>query len=302
MQKIPLYILSGFLGSGKTTLLKRIIEKYSPLNKIGVIQNEFAPVNIDGKELKATGKNFDLLEVNNGSVFCACLLGDFVQSLAAFIQECDPGMLVMEASGLSDTTSLAEMLTAPVLQDHLFLASNICIVDAFNFFKTGRIHQRLSHQIRMADQILINKTDLAGDSVPLLKESISKINPFAAVTETTYCAIDNELGLNPVPKYYFESVSPMDRPAIHSMVIKSAKKMGFIELENFLKKWGQMAFRIKGFVNLTNGTTMAVQCVYDQIETRRVENIHGPTELIAITDQFTLHEWNQSFREYCSVQ
>ncbi|MCD6354608.1 MAG: hypothetical protein J7L95_03575 [Prolixibacteraceae bacterium] len=52
MNKIPFHIISGFLGSGKTTFLKRIIEQYSSQTKIGIIQNEFAPANIDGVELK----------------------------------------------------------------------------------------------------------------------------------------------------------------------------------------------------------------------------------------------------------
>ena len=77
MQKIPLHIISGFLGSGKTTLLKNILEKYSDTIKIGVVQNEFAPANIDGIALKKTGKNFNLLEIKNGSVFCVCLLSTF---------------------------------------------------------------------------------------------------------------------------------------------------------------------------------------------------------------------------------
>ena len=106
MQKIPFHIISGFLGSGKTTLLKRIIEKYSDNAKIGIIQNEFAPANIDGVELKKSGDNFTLLEINNGSVFCVCLLGDFLRSLEKFINENTPDILVIECSGLSDTTSI----------------------------------------------------------------------------------------------------------------------------------------------------------------------------------------------------
>jgi G3E family GTPase len=55
MQKIPFHIISGFLGSGKTTFLKRIIDLYSEKYKLGIIQNEFAPSNIDGVELKNSG-------------------------------------------------------------------------------------------------------------------------------------------------------------------------------------------------------------------------------------------------------
>ena len=90
MQKIPFHIISGFLGSGKTTFLNKIIENYSDKYKLGIIQNEFAPANIDGTILKKSEKNFDLLEINNGSVFCVCLMGDFVRSLEKFIDNTTP--------------------------------------------------------------------------------------------------------------------------------------------------------------------------------------------------------------------
>ena len=112
MSKIPFHIISGFLGSGKTTFLKRILEQYSGEKKIGIIQNEFAPANIDGVELRKSGKDFNLLEINNGSVFCVCLLGDFVSSLEKFVDEYHPDDIIIEASGLSDTTSISEIIAA----------------------------------------------------------------------------------------------------------------------------------------------------------------------------------------------
>lgn len=98
MAKIPFYLVTGFLGSGKTTLLKRYLDKYSDEKKIAVIQNEFAEINVDSRELRKTGKSFELLEMNNGSVFCVCLLGDFVSSLSDFILQHHPDMIVLEAS------------------------------------------------------------------------------------------------------------------------------------------------------------------------------------------------------------
>ena len=87
MKKIPFYLVTGFLGSGKTTLIKQFIERYADSKKIAIIQNEYAEVNIDSRELKLTGKSFELLEMNNGSVFCVCLLGSFIHSLADFIHQ-----------------------------------------------------------------------------------------------------------------------------------------------------------------------------------------------------------------------
>ena len=77
--KIPLILITGFLGSGKTSLLKQILRETGSEKRIAIVQNEFAPGRVDSNELQSTGFPFDLLEVNNGSVFCACLLDDVKQ-------------------------------------------------------------------------------------------------------------------------------------------------------------------------------------------------------------------------------
>lgn len=297
MQKIPFHIISGFLGSGKTTFLKRIIEKYSSETKIGIIQNEFAPANIDGAELKQSGKDFSLLEINNGSVFCVCLLGSFVRSLEKFIDEHQPEVLIIEASGLSDTTSITEVISSGSLAEKIYMASNWCIVDSLNFARAGLMKQRVSHQLRMADVVVINKTDLLENGTDSIRSEIIKSNPFAEIRETTFCNIDFELGNPVIDKYYFTSVKTMPRPDINSMVIKSGRKITRPSLENFLHEWAPKAYRIKGFVNLKDGKTVAVQCTFATVEIIDTGNNFHPTEIIALSDQFTLREWNKAFRE-----
>lgn len=297
MNKIPFHIISGFLGSGKTTFLKHIIDQYSSGKKIGIIQNEFAPANIDGAVLKQSGKDFNLLEINNGSVFCVCLLGDFVVSLDKFVDEYQPDDIIIEASGLSDTTSISEIIAASSLADKIYLASNWCIVDAPNFAKVGFMKQRVSHQLRMADIVVINKTDLAETGIDKVRDEIKKINPFAEIRTTTFCNIDFELGNSPISKFYFSEVEAMKEPKINSMVIKSARKISRQSLEIFLNEWAPKSYRIKGFVNLTDGKIAAVQCTFETIEIIEMENTFRPTEIVAISDKFTMKEWNRSFKE-----
>ena len=297
MQKIPFHIISGFLGSGKTTFLKRIIDKYSAETKIGIIQNEFAPANIDGAELKKSGKDFNLLEINNGSVFCVCLLGNFVRSLEKFIDEYRPDMLIIEASGLSDTTSISEVVSSGSLAEKIYMASNWCIVDAQNFTKVGLMKQRVSHQIRMADVVVINKTDLIVNGIEAIRAEIKKSNPFAEIKETIFCNIDFKLGNSAINKFYFGELKAMPRPDINSMVIKTGRKISRNSLELFLNEWAPKAYRIKGFINLNEGKTAAVQCTFDTVEISEIDNSFHPTEIVALSDQFNLREWNKAFKE-----
>lgn len=297
MNKIPFHIISGFLGSGKTTLLKRIIMQNATGNKIGIVQNEFAPANIDGVELRKSGKNFELLEINNGSVFCGCLFGDFTRLLEEFINEHQPDVLVIEASGLSDTTSMSEVLSAGTLSEKIFLASNWCIIDAQNFGKLGLMKQRACHQLRMADVVVLNKTDLCNSDIKHIEEEIRTINPFVKIKQSVFCDIDFELGKITLSKIYPADVKTLSRPNINSMLIKTSRKIRRDSLLRFLKEWASKAYRIKGYVNLKEGGTVAVQCTFDSVEITDVEDSFQPTELIALTDQFTLREWNKGFRE-----
>ncbi|MDB4582212.1 CobW family GTP-binding protein [Draconibacterium sp.] len=297
MQKIPFHIISGFLGSGKTTLLKRIIEKYSSKKKIGIIQNEFAPSNIDGAELKKSGQDFNLLEINNGSVFCVCLLGNFVRSLEKFIDEYQPDIVIIEASGLSDTTSISEVISAGSLAEKIYLASNWCIVDAQNFAKVGLMKQRVLRQLRMADVVVINKTDLVENGIEQVEQEVRKINPFAEIKKSTFCDIDFELGNSAINKFYFGEIKTMPRPEVNSMVIKTSRQVSRESLQLFLNKWAPIAYRIKGYVKLKERKTVAVQCTFDSVEIVNVEDNFHPTELIALTDQFALREWNRAFKE-----
>ncbi len=297
MQKIPLHIISGFLGSGKTTFLKQILGKYSDEVRIGVIQNEFAPASIDGVFLKKTSRNFSLLEIKNGSVFCVCLLGTFTRSLESFIDEHRPEAIIVESSGLSDTTSIAEVVSSGNLAEKIYLATNWCIVDAQNFSKVGIQKQRVTHQLRMADEVIINKIDLEPEKTPEIKSEIKRINPFAEIRESSFCSVDFELGKVFGDKFYFSEAKTLPRPEINAMVIKSGKKVSQKALEGFLAEWSPKAYRIKGFVNLSERKTVAVQCTLGTMEIEETELSFQSTELIALTENFTLREWNKAFKE-----
>ncbi|MBN2637289.1 MAG: GTP-binding protein [Prolixibacteraceae bacterium] len=297
MQKIPFHIISGFLGSGKTTFLKRIINQYDSNQKIGIIQNEFAPANIDGVELKKNGHNFHLLEINNGSVFCVCLMGNFARALEKFINEHQPEILIIETSGLSDTTSISEVISSGKLAEKIYIASNWCIIDAQNFAKAGLMKERVVNQLRMADIVLINKADLITEGLDNLIQQIKQINPFAEIKTTSYCNIDFELGNTARNKIYFDDLKTLARPDVNSMVIRTAKKVSKNALTDFLNDYSPKAYRIKGFINCSDGKTWAVQCTTTNVELVLADNAYHTTELIAISDQFTLKEWYQAFKK-----
>lgn len=294
-------LVTGFLGSGKTTLVRQLIDHYAGSQKIAIIQNEYAGVNIDARELKQSGKSFELLEINNGSVFCVCLLGSFVHALSGFIARHQPDLIILEASGLSDPISIGQVISAPALSQLVWLAHIYTIVDALNFRKTLQRVGRNAHQIRVADTLIINKCDLAGESIAGIRTELSRINPYARMIETNFCRIELTAG-TPIREFISiagKQIAPSaGRPDINSVVIKTTKTVSAENLGHFIRKYSLIAYRIKGYV-ISNEGTMAVQASFTQTEIARVAGYFSTTELVIIGPEIDQKDLQTEFESLC---
>jgi len=303
VKKIPFYLVTGFLGSGKTTLIKHFIACNDDSKKIAIIKNEYADVNIDSHELKQTGKSFELLEMNNGSVFCVCLLCSFVKSLADFIKEHQPDLIILEASGLSDPISISQIISTPALRNLIWLAHTYTVVDALNFQKTIERVGRNTHQIRVADTIVLNKCDLALDSINEIKIKLLIINPFAGIIETSFGNIE----FIPVSVFHFpasvigkDQPISLERPDVGSAVIRFLKPISYENLNLFIQKYSLISYRIKGYVSTTKGS-VSVQSSFDQINMKPIANSFYHTELVIIGTNIDQEKLQQEFEYLCSL-
>lgn len=151
---IKLYLITGFLGSGKTTFLKNFVSLFDN-ERIALIINEFGKEGIDGELLSPL--NIDISEINNGSIFCACRLEQFEQTLKEIIKK-EPKAIIIEASGLSDPTSIRNILSDKEY-DRIQYMGSICLVDAVNLKKVYSTARVCKKQIAISDVAIINKTD-----------------------------------------------------------------------------------------------------------------------------------------------
>ena len=103
-----LVLLTGFLGAGKTTFLNHILREYEN-SRVGMIVNEFSQTGVDGALIRRDIPGAEMVELNNGSIFCACIKDSFVDSLVALGQQ-DLEYVFVEASGLADPSSIASIL------------------------------------------------------------------------------------------------------------------------------------------------------------------------------------------------
>lgn len=301
---IPFYLVTGFLGSGKTTLLKNILREYAGAKRIAIIQNEFAATSTDGKELELTGSGFKLVEVNNGSVFCVCMLGNFAASVGKVIDEYAPELIFLEASGMSDPINILELLQDGLIRDKVQLAEIITVVDVQNFERALKMLTRSRHQVMVADRVLINKTDLFPEGVEAVRKSIRKINPFATVVATSHCRLDPEQylpegGVEHQAASAFGKKESEGRPDVKASVLRINKKISPEGIKTFVTEMQEACPRIKGFVNASDGNVYMIQSVFDSFEQYVVEGYTGPSEIIAFGRDLTPKLLREKFLKHC---
>lgn len=298
---IPLHLVIGFLGSGKTTFLKHYLQTKRNTGHTAIIQNEFSPVNIDGRELQEFS-GYKVMEVNNGSVFCVCLLGSFVKSLAEFIERVKPDELIMEASGMSDPVSIGQILEAEPLRGKVYLGHVWTVVDARNYLRANAFQQRIVSQLRIADTIIVNKKDLAGENAGDVSLAVKRLNPFARVIESAYAQIDVDT-INKVMNLYPEvtgngQVYPL--PGLESVVVKTSREIKQEGLPAFIEELKGRAIRCKGFVRLKATQGVFIQGTFDDYSLQPAPDMSGPTEFVVIGPRLKELGLQRLFEKYCS--
>jgi G3E family GTPase len=288
-RNVPLVLVTGFLGSGKTTLIKYLLGNMDPGLRIGIVQNEYAAANIDTSELRSVDRKFEVLEVNNGSVFCVCLLGSFIDSLGDFTDQYNPDLVMIEASGLSDPIAIAEILQHEKLVDRVYLSAVWCVIDGQNYRKVRKMNTRVERQVIIADRIILNKSDLIeGDSeaiLPLLKA----LNPDARIITTTYCQIPLDLLHEPVneplallKETEHRRYKPSGRAEISTVVLRTSRPIDRKGLDTFIREVESKLVRLKGFVLLSDQKVISIQSEFGHTRISEVTHYQGNTELIGL--------------------
>lgn len=192
MTKRPVTIVTGFLGSGKTTLLARVLEHPSMTNT-AVLVNEFGEVGLDHHLLHRADERTVLL--GSGCV-CCTTREDLAEALLELLYLEEQGTIeplnqvVVETTGLADPAPILHtIVTDPTLQHHFYVDLVIATVDAVN----GNLHLDRNpesvKQVAAADRIFVTKTDIAGESRPLVSR-LRAINPSAHISNTPSGVLD----------------------------------------------------------------------------------------------------------------
>ena len=178
--RIPVTIVTGYLGAGKTTLLNRMLAGTHG-KRIAVIVNEFGEIGIDGDLI--VHQDEELFEMNNGCV-CCTVRGDLLRTLRELLAR--PGRfdaIIVETTGLAEPAPVAQTFCVDhFLRERISLDSITTVVDAVHIDARLGDSREAAEQIAFADQIVLNKIDLAPPTeLARIERRIKALNPLAPI-------------------------------------------------------------------------------------------------------------------------
>lgn len=250
--KARLFLFTGFLGSGKTTLLTRLLEAL-PEKRIGVIQNEFGRLGIDGTILGRD--SVEMIEINRGSIFCSCLKLSFVQALADMAAR-QLDYLFVESSGLGDPSNIAEILEAvKVLAGEKYtFGGSLCLVDGAHFLEQLDDLETVYRQIKHCHLAVITKVDLiTPEQLELVRTKVRECNPCCAITVSSMGNLSPAFLTRDLLEYTWatpEETTNSEETKPKTLTLTCASPIPAEKLDAFLEVIAELVYRVKGFLTL----------------------------------------------------
>ena len=256
-----LYLVTGFLGAGKTTFLSQFTREFSG-KKLAILVNEFGKAGIDGALLADCAAIVS--EIAGGSIFCTCKLDTFEKELLALLDQ-KPDVVLVEASGLSDPTSIWKLLKTRPCFSVVDYKGCICLCDAVTFPKVFATARPCRKQLSVADLVILGKIDLASkEQLEKTYQTIGQQRPDAPIYETSFGSISQAILpklLNP-KRTAHENITTLHSAdlTLRSVTLQVSETMGSGALSKFLQMFCEDCYRIKGIVKLADGL-FHVDCV-----------------------------------------
>ncbi len=190
---MKLLLVSGFLGAGKTTFIRELVRRTG--RQIAILENEYAPVGIDGGLLEAampqSSRQQSIWELTEGCICCS-KKGDFASSVLTIAGSVDPEYLIVEPTGVGMLSSVIAQLQQ-IEYDRIRLLAPVALVDGVSFGHClSRYPDIVTDQISAAHTLIISKMERASpEEMERLRIRLREIHPGAEILTRHYTAMDD---------------------------------------------------------------------------------------------------------------
>jgi G3E family GTPase len=295
--RIPVLVVGGFLGSGKTSLLRQML---TAVPDTAVIVNEFGAVGLDHDLLRACEERVGLV---GGGCACCTKREDLIGMLRELLDDRDRGRaqlsrVVIETSGLADPAPIVFTITNdPMLRHHFEVERLVVTFDAVNGSAQLATHPEVAKQVLVADDLVITKVDLVDASAcRAVASQLAGLNPAASI-RTALHGVLGEQQLHAARADHHARLAAADHHArlaaadqevpraghthhtgdahhtddVRSLVVAPDEPvdwLGFaIWLSMLLHARGEQVLRVKGLLELDDGTLVSVNGVQHVVHT-----------------------------------
>jgi len=255
-ERPSLLLVTGYLGAGKTSFLRHFIEYETARQRfVAVIQNEIGETGLDGLLLD---DSFTVASIDEGCV-CCTLAGSLKSAVAGVLSQFRPDVVLVETTGLANPFNLLDDLWT--LEELARFDSTTTVVDASNLEEILADSSVAADQIRAADVLVVNKTDLAGPTaLSRAEEKLRSLNPRAPLVRAARGDVNPALlyAADPLeearPRERLRSVegASEDRPTHEGDRMGSVRLLfpSLVDREGFLRvvkeRMPESVFRAKG--------------------------------------------------------
>jgi G3E family GTPase len=281
MQTIDVYILTGFLGAGKTTALNALLGGELSSADPALIINEFGTLSVDGALVER--RDLTRYEINKGSVFCICTKTDFLKALTEIAQKGQHSVVLIEATGIAETADIESFIEVEHLNEQFTIRANLCMVDAANFTQVAAYLKPAVTQVRYADAVILNKTDLvSGDELQRLRTLLGELNPRAVAIDTRYGRLPAGFLKTLVHRRYIETFAEQPPADIVAASIGSQEVFDRAKFYTAVTALKENLLRLKGHIRFPEGLRFVELAGTVFTETDPADGYPGDTAFTAI--------------------
>jgi G3E family GTPase len=289
---VPVYLLTGFLGSGKTTLLRRLLDDAKNRGwKPAVLMNEVGDVNLDGMLVDTTVPMAEML----GGCICCTIRGDLGVELTNLAKEHQPDVIWIESTGVAQPLEILDAVTEASMYGQLELKGVVTVVDARHLLDrlrigSGKTFRLMQDQIRVASVVVLNKTDLVGESEKAeLQERIAEWNAAGEIVSAVHGEFDARIVYDTAVHIHasFAHEDPQqavgklhhDHDHVHVLTHYLNGAMDSHAFERFLRELPESVYRAKGIVTFR-----------DTANRYLFQYAYRETDFLPIKPQKTVHD------------
>lgn len=263
---LPVTVIGGYLGAGKTSLVNHLLRNAGG-RRLAVLVNEFGTLPIDADLIEA--REGDVIAIAGGCVCCA--YGDdmarALKDIAARAPR--PDHVLLEASGVALPGTIASTVG---LLPGLRAAGIVVLADAAALPRAlddPYMGDTVARQLRSADLVVLNKTDLVPDTGPV-EALVSARAPQAQVIHATHGAAGPAQILADFRGVVREAPAP-HAVALCSVIVRPPRPADPHAIARALADPALGLHRAKGFVTGPDGTLYELQLAGGRAEVRRAE-------------------------------